>query len=504
MPANRRGADRAPRAGRRSRPIALLILGPLLCAVALTTLAYVGLRQQAERDAQSQVGVAAQAARGILLANMGALTVTNGQIASALPANVVTLNDNSAEAQQLRGQVGSDILFAQREQGSLIVIASSLAPTHAGDAPAGLAERLTGPLAANACAAPTSGSLTLAGVNYLAGSEPLVDSVGACVGVVIALRSVNAIALAPLQYAVVLAMAGALLTLLTAAIGLALVGRADARAEAAQAERVRAAIETLDDAQSACAAQTSQRQWISQRLAAGERRIRQVITGLAVDRVALQETTSDVWAGVSQPGAPISPAAAIRLARENAVVAARIGSHLNDFDTATDTLFADLEVASEVDGLLDDALARMAAAISAARAIIGEEPEPTEPAEPAQVRRPAPPEDLYATNILDAQFRETSTPPPSRAPIAEPVRTEDFTGPQQAISSEERARRRRLENLNASASHSQPGRSGSSGRHRAIDRDQPPRPQRPAPRPRPDQPPDGRDRGSSGSRWLND
>jgi hypothetical protein len=232
--------------------------------------------------------------------------------------------------------------------------------------------------------------------------------------------------------------------------------------------------------------------------------MRQVIMGLAVDRVALQETTSDVWAGVSQPGAPISPAAAIRLARENAVVAARIGSHLNDFDTATDTLFADLEVASEVDELLDDALARMTAAIGAARATLSDEPEPTEPAEPNQVRRPEPPEDLYATNILDAQFHETSTPPPARTPNAEPLEAEGFTGPQRALSPEERARRRRLDNLNASASHSQPGRAGPSGHHRAIDRDQPPRPQRPAPRPWSDQPPDGRDRGSSGSRWLND
>ncbi|HEX8727368.1 MAG TPA: hypothetical protein VF739_02020, partial [Ktedonobacterales bacterium] len=181
-----------------------------------------------------------------------------------------------------------------------------------------------------------------------------------------------------------------------------------------------------------------------------------------------------------------------------------IGSHLNDFDTTTDTLFADLEVASEVDALLDDALARMTAAISAARATLGDEPETSEPVGPAQVRRPAPPEDLYATNILDAQYRETSTPPPTQAPNVEPAPMEGFTGPHRAISPEERARRRRLDNLNASASHSQPGRTGSSGRHRAIDRDQPPRPKRPAPRPWPDPPPEGRDRGSSGSRWLND
>lgn len=507
MPAaKRRRAARAVRPGRHSRPIALLILGPLLCAIALTALGYVGLRQQIQRDAQAQVSVAAQAAHSILLANMGAMTITNGQITSTLPTSTLALNNNTAEAQTLHSQLGVDVLFAQREQGNLVVIASSLASAHQGASPVGLAERLTGSLAANACAPTsgnaTSGALTVAGAEYLASSAPLLDGAGTCIGAIFAIRPISELQLVPLQYSVVLAMAGALLTLLTVAIGLALTGRSEALASVAETERVRVALAALDDAQSVCEEQMAQREWINRRIAARQHQLRQVMTALAVDRVALQETTSEVWAGVSQPGAPIAPAAALRLARENAVVAARIGSHLNDFDTATDSLFADMETADEADVLLNDALARTAEAIVIARATINAGEDETPPARAnGKAVRQEPLEESYETAILDAQYHEMGAPQ-SNAPTTDMRQRPEFTASHDSVSEqrmtpEEQARQRRLENLNASGRHSQMGMAGSSGRHRAVDRNQ-------APFPHPDLPPNGRDRGSSGSRWLND
>ncbi len=510
MPAaKRRRAARTPRSGRRSRPIALLIMGPLICAIALTALGYVGLRQQSLRDAQAHVSVAAQAAHGILQADMGAMTITNGQITSSLPATIFALNNNTALAQTLHSQLGEDILFAQREQGALVVIASSLAAAHAGGSPGGLAEHLSGPFAAYACA-PTpaaTGSLTVAGTSYLASSAPLIDSAGTCIGAVFTMHPVSDLQLVPMQYSVVLAMAGALLTLLTVAIGLALTGRSEARAEAAMAERVRVALEALDDAQSACAEQSAQREWISRQLAARQQRLRQVITALAVDRVALQETTSEVWAGVSQPGAPISPIAAMRLARENAVVAARIGSHLNDFDTATDALFADMETADEVDALLDDALAQTAMAIANTRATISDssDAEPIARASESASGNQTP-EDPYETAALDAQYHDIGAPPMTSAPDPQwrGYTAPHHTASEPRLTADEEARRRRLENLNASSGRSQMGMAGSSGRHHAIDRNQASNPPPQAPRGNPDLPPNGRDRGSSGSRWLND
>lgn len=512
MPAaKRRAAARAPRRS-RPRPIALLILGPLLCAVALTGLGYVGLSQQARQDSQAQVGMAAQAAHGVLMENMGALTITNGQLTSALPANVMSLNNNNAEAQRLRTQVGADILFAEQERGSTVVIGSSLAASRAGGPPLGLGERLTGAIAANACASPSArpytGTITLAGTSYAAGSVPLVNGSGACVGAVIALKSMSGLQAVPLEYTVILAMAGALLSLLTVAIGLSLYGRGGA---GTQAEQMRAALATLDEAEAACETQMAQREWVSRRLDAGRRRLRHALTTLAVDRIALQDTTSDIWAGVSHPGAPIDPATALRLAREGAVVAARVGSRLNDFDVIADNLFNDLEVADEIDTLLGDALARTEAAIAAVRAASGAA-EVGSPAQSGPVKRPTAPGDVYATNILEAQRRNTgqarafsSGPAPRQSGGYRAVRPDSSqqramggwgaTG--SAPAPGQTPRPRYMNSMGASGIYPQQGTPGASGRYRAADGPQ-------APRPNPDLPPDGRDRDSSGSRWLND
>lgn len=567
MPAaKRRDAARTPTPPKRPRPrlILLLVMGPLLCAIALTSLAYVGLTQQARRDTLAQVGVAAQAARGALQSNMGELKVNNGQLSSSLPANVTTLNNNNAEAQQLRALVGVDTVIAQREKSSLVVIASSLASGRAGATPVGLGERLDGALATAICQskspAVTTGTLRLGGADYIAGSVPLVDGAGACVGALVALTPVSALQSIPQEYTIILAMAGALLSLLTIAIGLLLYGRSVMAGERVQTEQLRVAVASLAEAESACATQRAQREWVSRRLTSGQRHLEQLMDSLANDRVALQETTSEIWAGVSHPGAPVDPATAMRLAREGAVIAARVGSRLNDFDSITDTLFADLATASEVDAMLTDALAQTETAIGELREIAGVATDDAPSASPAgQARRQAALEDLYATNRVAAQRRNGGTPP--LMPTATPRQTGGYRA-MRAESSQHRAasqpgqsgatrqtpaagqsmRQRRpdgygnnpansqggmsgmsgINGMNgmsgahpangvsgASGAYRQQGVAGSSGRHPANNPPyqtprQAPRPPRPAPRARPDTPPEQRNRDSSGSRWLND
>lgn len=555
MLAAQRPAARATRSSSRPRPrlIALLIVGPLLCVVALTSLAYLGLSQQAQRDALAQVGVAAQAAHDALQVNTGALTLTNGQLASALPANVTTLNNNNAETQRLRTQTGLDTLIAQREHTGYIIIASSLASA-GGASAGGLGDSLNGAIATNACASntrATTGALTIGGDDYLAGSVPLVDGSGACVGVVVAIMPQSALQQTPLEYTVILAMAGALLTLITVAVGLMLHGRSARASDTLDDERVRAAVATLAQAQAAYAEQMEQREWVGKRLATGRRHMQRLMTSLAADRVALQDATADIWAGVSHPGAPIDPAVAMRLAREGAVVAARIGARLNDFDAVSSALFADLTTADEVDATLDTTLAQTDATIAELRALTGEEA--------------AAPHDPFATNRLEAQRLRTGQTPsvaPTRAqarpqtggyravrpdprpeprgqrPEQRPEQPRPETGqhrsprpesgqhravgghdaprqPRQTPApgqSQQGQQGRRPSSLGASGSaHRQPWQNGSSGRHSAQ---HPAAHQPPTPRTPPnnefngfggfDTPSDGRDRGASGSRWLND
>lgn len=542
MPAAKARAARAARSPRltqapsrtRSRSLTLLIVGPMLCALALTALAYLGLSQQAQRDALAQVGVAAQAARGAIHANMGDLTLTNGQLASALPANVTTLNNNNAEAKQLRTLVGVDTLIAQRQSSGFVVIASSMTQA------SGMGVTLGGSLATNACAnasSPTAGSLAVGGVDYVAGAAPLMDGAGACVGAVIALTPVSAMQQVTLEYTVILAMAGALLALVTVAIGLMLNGREQAAQTSLADGRLRAAIDALTTTQAHYTTQREQREWVGRSLGAARDHLERLMASLATERVALQEATSDVWAGVSHPGAPVDPATAMRLARENAVVAARIGSRLNDVDIAVADLFADLDASDEFGQMLDEALAQTESAMGDLRALVA-------PSSSSPLAARAPQSDPFATNVLEAQRRWTSQEPritPQPMPGGS-----HFTGGQQAVrrdsgqyraapgdSAQRRAIRpdasqpgqsghygqtgqyRTLFNQGASGKHpaarnpQQPDASGvqraqwqaasSSGRHPAQQPPQPPKSHNAF-----DIPQDGRDRGSSGSRWLND
>ncbi len=540
MPAVKRPADRAPRRTSSARPrqIVVLIVGPLLCVIALTALAFAGLSLQAQSNAQSRLNLAALAARSSLLANMGDLVISNGQLGSSLPANVMTLNDNEDEALRLRGFVGVDTLIAQREGRSLVVTASTLMGGH-GAAPAGLGENLTGSVGASACSANGgSGLLSVDGVSYLARSAPLISGSGTCVGALVTVLPISSLLATPLQYTFILAMAGALLALTTVAIGLSMGARTGLAADAQQTEQVGASMALFATAEGEWAAQMARRGDISARLTMGSRRLQRLMATLANDRLALQDNANDIWAGVSHPGAPIDPGTALHLAREGAVAAARVGSRLNDLDDLTDTLLDDLDASHEVDEMLADALNRAEEALAALRTATGSTSATAEFAAPQQAALPVMAtmqvEDTFDTNKVETQRRYTSEPPayapepPLRSSGAYRAVRQDSTQ-QRAIrpdTSQHRAMReygasgqmpsigqsqhgQRPINPGASGIQRHQGLAGSSGRNRPSYGQAGPRPSN-GPRPhrppqlRPDYPSDGRDRDSSGSRWLND
>lgn len=540
MPAAKRPADRAAQRPSSARPrqIAVLILGPLLCVVALTALAFAGLSLQAQSSAQSRLNLAALAARSSLLANMGDLVISNGQLGSSLPANVMTLNDNEDEALRLRGIVGVDTLIAQREGRSLVVVASTLMGGH-GAAPAGLGENLTGSVGAAACSANGgSGFMSVDGVSYLARSAPLISGSGACVGALVTVLPMTSLLATPLQYTFILAMAGALLVLTTVAIGLSMGARSGSAADARQNEQVDAAIALFATAEAEWTEQMASRQDVSRRLTMGSRRLQRLMATLANDRLALQDSASDIWAGVSHPGAPIDPGTALHLAREGAVVAARVGSRLNDFDALTDALLDDIDASHEADEMLADALNRAEEALAALRTATGiasataDGVPPQKPAMPAMAKTNV--VDAFDTNKAEAQRRSMSEPPAyaPEPPIrpSGPYRAVRQDSSQQSAMRQDSAQRRAVRdnggsgqmpsigqsqhgqrpfNPGASGIQRHQGLAGSSGRNRpsygpAGSRpSNGPRPQRP-PQLRPDYPSDGRDRGASGSRWLND
>jgi hypothetical protein len=136
----------------------------------------------------------------------------------------------------------------------------------------------------------------------------------------------------PLEYTIVLALAGALVSLLAAMLGLALYGRSQKSARAAERALAEAAVgaEAIAAVARRVAEHGARRDTVADGWARRQRDAVALLAALDGRRAALQRVTGDIWAGLSHPGAPLDPAMALRLARESAVAGAALGSHLDE------------------------------------------------------------------------------------------------------------------------------------------------------------------------------
>ena len=136
----------------------------------------------------------------------------------------------------------------------------------------------------------------------------------------------------PLEYTIVLALAGALLSLLMAMLGLALYGRSQKTTRAAEHALAEAAVgaEAIAAVARRVAEHGARRDVVADEWARRQRDTVALLAALDGRRAALQRVTGDIWAGLSHPGAPLDPSMALRLARESAVAGAALGSHLDE------------------------------------------------------------------------------------------------------------------------------------------------------------------------------
>ncbi|HEX9035533.1 MAG TPA: hypothetical protein VF808_00925 [Ktedonobacterales bacterium] len=158
----------------------------------------------------------------------------------------------------------------------------------------------------------------------------------------------------PLEYTIILALAGLLASLVLGVVGLMLYNKSRSgieTREAALADGMERLV-TVDLIAQRIARRGERRETMA---IAWNRRQREAIgamNGLAAPRAALQRVAGDIWAGVSQPGAPMDPATAMRMARESAVAAAALGAALDDLRSLVAAPSAEIEEIAE----LDDAL----------------------------------------------------------------------------------------------------------------------------------------------------
>lgn len=164
----------------------------------------------------------------------------------------------------------------------------------------------------------------------------------------------------PLEYTVILALAGALVSLLMALLGLALYGKARKATEAresALAEGIER-LTALDRITRRIAERGERREAAASAWTRRQRGAFAQLSAMGGPRAALQRITGDIWAGVSHPGAPLDAPTALRMARESAVAGAALGAALDDLRSLMASSPAEIDAIEAIDdALVEDLIA---------------------------------------------------------------------------------------------------------------------------------------------------
>jgi hypothetical protein len=164
----------------------------------------------------------------------------------------------------------------------------------------------------------------------------------------------------PLEYTVILALEGALASLVLGVLGMLAYNRSrvgiEAREQALTEGMERLA--AVDEIARRVAHRGERREAVAIAWTRRQREALSAMNGLAGPRATLQRVASDIWAGVSQPGAPLDGPTALRMARECAVAAAALGAALDDLRALVSAPSAEVdEIAAIDDALVADLIA---------------------------------------------------------------------------------------------------------------------------------------------------
>lgn len=328
------------RLGRRIVP--LLVAVVLVSSCGIVGLAYLGARANAIASAQSRAAEDVRIERQLLADQGASLTSQDGQLFVGVDSAAIALNDDSTIVDRMHSLVNGYATIYQLEGISLVAISTNL-PTGAGKSSQGsraLGDALSGP-AFNAllgrcgptdtvgCHHDYSGVVTMHGVSYAAAYEPLTDANGAFVGalsVAIPLDSV----LAPMtQFAVMLLLVALLMALVAVVTGTWVVGAISNSALGTLDAQLNVVADvTIDlDRLSRAHVEGAEHQARTARQVSDEvRALNALARTLDEGQSELRDSTGEIWAEMSQPGAAPDPAATLRWARQAAVVSGRLGT----------------------------------------------------------------------------------------------------------------------------------------------------------------------------------
>jgi hypothetical protein len=325
---------------------------PLLIAITILTLlvvigaGYVAARANAISASEASARTNAQIAREVVAERGGYPALVNKQlVVSGSPTNYPLVGDTQVvdHVRQLTGNLA--IIYQLNDTPTLVAVASNLPKTdgqgHAvansratGQAmPADAQTALFGNCGAmnsnTTCPGDFSGTVTVGGVDYVAGFVPLLTQDGHLVGAVGVLTPLNDVLAAPLQLAIMLLLMGLLVGLITLVAGTWLAERFPNRLlrqlDGQLDTMARAAVE-LGRLAYQQQFRLQQQQRIARKVGDHALKLEALTADLDDGQTALHQTTTAIWEAMSQPNVAINTQMALRLAREAAVRASEVGT----------------------------------------------------------------------------------------------------------------------------------------------------------------------------------
>lgn len=343
-------ADPAPqrRAFRRlqsSQPfLPLFIVTVVVTLLAVISTGYIAARASAISSAENIVTANAQVAREVLGERGQYPALVDSQLAMVSGATSYPLVGDTWAVDHVQQLTGDLTVIYQLKDSSLVSVATNIPQTD-GQGQAGVDSRALGqamPAAVQSALLRTcntisasaaecvgyNGVVSVAGTGYVAGYVPLLDSDGRLVGAVGVMTPLNDVLVAPGQLALLLLLLGLLAGTLALVAGTWVAGRFPNRLLL----RLDGQLETMSHAASELGRLAHQQGY---RLQQQRRTARQVgehalklealTSTLDSEQIALRQTTTEIWAEMSQPGLAINAQTAIRLAREAAVHSSEVG-----------------------------------------------------------------------------------------------------------------------------------------------------------------------------------
>lgn len=361
-----------PRLRLHQRFLPLLIALAAVCTLSMAGLAYIGARVNAISDAGQRELRNASIARQLIADQGPNLVIADGHLVVGVDSASLTLNNDTAIVDRARGLDNAYTTIYQIEGANLVAISTNLPDSdghgHAAGATRALGDALSGPAYdsllgqcgssdTQACHQPYSGVVSIRGIDYVAGFQPMFDSSGAFIGALGSATPLETVTAPAVQLAVLLLLVGLLAALLCIMVGVWLFNAftlGTLHALDTRLDGVATAATTLDGVARAQIERAGRQNGAARRVNEHIRTLDALSTSLDQGHAELRETASEIWAGMSQPGMEHAPERALELARQSAVVSARVGTtaaHLRDLCRQLTTLMG--TVVSESNAVTD-------------------------------------------------------------------------------------------------------------------------------------------------------